>query len=182
MGSGVLDDIKQQVGSLGKQLGKTVVSSPKAAAKTVASQIGFEVKEGQQKPPQEMAEKAKKENVDFVKELYGASDQKPKSEQANNPQQESTKKMTEANPGKTPEEIQKMMSLRQQLHQQTYYQKLTTAQKRPEEVQEDQERAAERIKRLEMEDLQKKKEDEKKKKPIAVSQAERKTEAPLGAG
>ncbi len=160
--SGVFGDIKQQFGNLGKQLGQTIASAPKAAVKTVASQIGIEVKERQQKPPQEMAEKSKKENTDFVKELYGAApNQKP--------------------PGKSPEEAQEIAELRQQLHGE-YYQKLITPQGRPEEVQEKQEREADRMERLGMEDLQEKKKDEEKKKPIAVLQQERKTEAPMGAG
>lgn len=183
--SGVLGDIKQQFGSLGKQLGQTVTSAPKTAVKTVVSQIGFETKEGQQKPPPEIAEKAKKDNTDFVKELYGASPaQKPpeqKSEKAPTQQQQQTIEMAKDNPNATPEEIQKMVALRQQLHGE-YYQKLITPVKRPEEAQEDQEREADRMERLGMEDLQEKKKEDEKKKPIAVLQQERKTEAPMGAG
>ncbi len=180
MSTGVLGDIKQQLGDLGKQVGQTVAQAPKATAKAIASQIGFEVKEGQQKTPPEMAEKTKKENADFVKELYGASSsQKPKPEQTNNPQQQLATNMTAANPEKTPEELQKMISLRQQLHGE-YYQKLTTAQKRPEEAQEDQERAAERVERLGMEDLQETQKKKEKAKPLP--QEAKKTEAPMGAG
>lgn len=184
--SGVLGDIKQQVGDLGKQLGQTIASAPKAAAKTVVSQIGFETKEGQQKPPPEIVEKAKKDNTDFVKELYGASpNQKPPEQPKENTtatqQQKTAIEMAKEHPNATPEEIQKMVALRQQLHGE-YYQKLITPQGRPEEVQEKQEREADRMERLGMEDLQEKKKEEEKKKPIAVLQQERKTEAPMGAG
>lgn len=168
MKSGLLDDVSQQLGSVGKQIGQAVAGAPKSAAKTVAAQIGFEVKEGQQKPPKEMAGKAKKDNADFVKELYGATPNQKPPEQAQNPQ-------------KSPEEIQQMMALRQKLHG-DYYQKLITPNSRPEEAQQEQEREQERMERLKMEDLQEKKKEDEKKKPIAVLQAERKTEAPLGAG
>lgn len=196
MSSGVLGDIKQQVGDLGKKLGQTIASSPKTAVKTVASQIGIEVKDKEgkreasqqvqnQKPP-EIDATSKKANEDFVKELYGAgSDQKPveqpKVNTATTEQQKAAIKMAEENPDKSPEDIQKMIALRQQLHGE-YYQKLITPQGRPEEVQEKQEREADRMERLGMEDLQEKKKEEEKKKPIAVLQQERKTEAPMGAG
>ena len=186
MMSGVLGDIKQQFGSLGKQLGQTIASAPKTAVKTVASQVGIEIKEGQQKPPQERVEKAKKENADFVKELYGAEpNQKPPEQPKENTaaieQQKAAQKMAEENPDKSPEDIQKMMSLRQHLHGE-YYQQLITKKGRPEEVQEEHEREAERMERLGMEDLQEKKKEDEKKKPISVLQQERKTEAPMGAG
>ncbi len=188
--SGVLGDIKQQLGDLGKQMGQAVVQAPKAAVKTVAQQVGFEIKEGEkkksanQKPP-EINPAAQKANQDFVKELYGAPPNQKPAEQpkdkAATDQQKAAIEMAEANPNKSPEEIQKMMSLKQQLHRE-YYQKLTTPQGRPEEVQKEQEREAERVERLKMEDLQENKKKEEKKKPIAVLQQERKTEAPMGAG
>lgn len=182
--SGVLGDIKQQVGDLGKQLGQTIASAPKTAAKTVVSQIGFETKEGQQKPPPEIVEKAKKDNTDFVKEMYGATpNQKPVEQKSEKPtqQQQQTIDLAKENPNATPEEIQKMVVLRQQLHGE-YYQKLITPVKRPEEAQKEQEREADRMERLGMEDLQEKKKEDERKKPVAVLMQERKTEAPMGAG
>lgn len=194
MSTGVLGDIKQQFGGLGKQLGQAVASAPKTAVKTVASQIGIEVKDKEgkkeipqqvqnQKPP-EIDAASKQANEDFVKGLYEPTpDQKPQQPKEKEPtqQQKAAIEMAKDNPNATPEEIQKMVALRQQLHGE-YYQKLTTAQGRPEEAQEKQEREADRMERLGMEDLQEKKKEEEKKKPIAVLMQERKTEAPMGAG
>lgn len=194
MSSGLIGDIKQQFGGLGKQLGQVVASAPKSAVKTVASQIGIEVKDKEgkalpqqvqnQKPP-EMDAASKQANEDFVKELYGATpDQKPPEqpkEKAPTQQQKAAIEMAKENPNATPEEIQKMVALRQQLHGE-YFQKFITPQGRPEEVQEEHEREADRMERLGMEDLQLKKKEEEKKKPIAVLMQERKTEAPMGAG
>src|SRR5690348_2591842 len=83
MSNGLLGDLKQQVGGLGNQLGQTIANAPKAAVKTVASQVGIEIKDKEkkgempkavhnQKPP-EMDAAAKKANEDFIKGLYGAS-------------------------------------------------------------------------------------------------------------
>lgn len=189
--SGIIGDIGQQLGSIGKQVGQSVVQAPKTAVKTVAAQVGLEIKDGEKKKepgaqavpqvaqkPEELMEEAKKENANFVKELYGATPN-PKPQEVKNPQQQEAINMAEKNPGKTPEEIQQMMALRQQLHGE-YYQKLTHPVKRQEEAQEEQERAAERTERLKMEDLQE--EQKKKEKAKPLPQEAKKTEAPMGAG
>ncbi len=182
--SNILKGALGTVGNLGKQIGKGIAEESKKIAKTAVQQVGLpetvlenENKSVPQAPVQD------KDTQDFVKELYGASDEKPPEQQkekaATQQQQQTAIDMAEANPEKTPEELQKMMALRQQLHGE-YYQKLTTAQKRPEEAQEDQERASERVERLKMEDLQE--EQKKKEKAKPLPQEARKTEAPMGAG
>lgn len=181
MKSGVLGDALGKVGGLAQQVGQTVAQAPKEIVKTTAKQIGFEVQEGEKK--KETVEALAKNmqggqkdqaNEQFVKELYGAS--KSSETPANLP-----KEVQQAQTPKSLEEQQKMQGLRQQLHGE-YYQKLTTPIKRQEEAQKEQERASERVERLEMQDLQKKQEDDKKKKPIAVTNAANKTESQPGAG
>lgn len=84
----------------------------------------------------------------------------------------------------TPEEQQKLADARsalQQQHNETYYQPLTTpkpvSEVEVEEAQEKQETPVERMERLAQEDQASKQKEEEKKKPIAVDQAERKTES-----
>ncbi|MBI2465391.1 hypothetical protein HYV64_04580 [Candidatus Shapirobacteria bacterium] len=150
-----------KLGIIGDTL-EVLQEEAKRGVKTAASQItGRQPKNKQPKAPKEGEDKK-----DFVQDLYGGNVKPLTNEQV------AKKEM---------EDKQKEETLRQKLHGE-YYQKLISPQKRPQEAQEGQERAAERVERLGMEDLQKKKEDEEKKKPIAVAQAERKTEAPLGAG
>ncbi|MBI4079533.1 MAG: hypothetical protein HY429_04535 [Candidatus Levybacteria bacterium] len=114
----------------------------------------------QQNPSSEEGgnEQATKE---FVKELYESD------EPAITPDQAQQKEM---------EDKQKMEALRQKLHSE-YYQQLTN---RPK-TQEEAERPAEKVDRQEMEDLQKKQEEDQKKQPIAVNRAERTTEMFRGA-
>lgn len=131
----------------------------KKGVKTVGSQISGS-------KPENKPQKAKAEKKDFVQDLYGG-DVKPLTDE------EVAKKEIE--------DKQRKEALLQKLHGE-YYQNLTAPTKRPEEAKVEQEREAERMERLKMEDLQEKKKEEEKKKPIAVLQAERKTEAPLGAG
>ncbi len=194
MDDNILKNALGQVGSLGKQIGKELTQEGKNAAKQAASQVGFEIKEGEkkeqpaqvQKLPQEqqlpdMSTQGQQENADFVKELYARTEKPPFPSASENPSQALAQKKAMENPQKSPQEIQEMVALRQKL-QSEYYQRLTTPTKRPQEAQVEQERASDRMERLEMEDAQKKKKQEEKKKPIAVSQAERKTEAPMGSG
>src|SRR5438552_1226578 len=115
MSNGVIDDIGKQLGSIGSQIKQGIADAPKAAVRTVASQVGIELKDETGKKeipqvdqkPQELDQKAKAENADFVKQLYGVDTNK-KQEEARNPQVAAASKLAKENPQKSPEEIQKM--------------------------------------------------------------------------
>lgn len=171
--SGILDDALGQLGGLAKQTGKAVVKTPAQLGQTAAKQVGIapETAEAQigkeatvsQTNQQAMAEVRKKQNSEIVKSMYAESDKKGKE----NPQQKEVVELVQENPKKTPEEIQKMAKLKQQLHQTTYYQPLVTPPKQPEE------KPAEKVEREKMEDLQEKQvkqEEEAKKRPIQQAQ------------
>lgn len=104
---------------------------------------------------------SEQQTKEFVKELYESEEPPITQDQA------AQKEM---------EDKQKMEALRQRLHSE-YYQQLT---QRPK-TQEEAERPAEKVERQEMEDLQQKQEEDKKKQPIAVTRAERSTEMFRGA-
>lgn len=174
-----------QVGNLGKQIGKVVADETKKTVQTTKQQVGLE--QGEKKPGQELeklSEDEKKrvegikkdENKQFVMGLYAKTDDKNK---VNDQQREAMVETAEKNQGKTPEEIQKIARLEQQLHKEEYYDPTFNPQKQEEE------KPQERVERLEEEEEKKRwelQEKEEKKKPIAVSQAERKTEARVGSG
>lgn len=165
----LLNDSLSQAGQVVKQSAKQVGKAPVEIGKEALSQIGA-------KPVQngESTALAQEQTKDFVKELYAPSvknEQKP--EEKKEPQSDAD--FQKSLEGKTPEEQQKLIQLRNQLHQQ-YYQSLTAREKTQEEV----ERPQERVERLEQQDLQKK-EEEKQKKPILVDKAERAIEANRGA-
>lgn len=89
------------------------------------------------------------------------------------------------NSHKSPEDVQKMEALKQQLHKQNYFDPVFNRQvpERAEEQQEKQENKADKMNRLKQEDLQKKQEEDEKKKPIqAVVNAETARERRPGAG
>lgn len=181
--TGIADDILGQVGSLGKQVGATLVDESKKMAKTAASQVGVtsvlekDKKEKAISSPENAAQKPEeailqnKDTQDFVKELYGAS--KNSENAAQKPQE--LPKSTEA---KTLEEQQKMASLRQQLQQshRKYYENLVNRPKQKEIG------AAEKVEREKQEENWELQEKEKKKpQPLAVTQAANKTEKFPGA-
>lgn len=137
---------KQQVTGVEKEMGKKgeKQEAPKQAAPTP--------------PTAEMPS-----TDDIVKSFYAES--KPKTPEEKK-QQEIIEKAQKQH--KTPEEIQKLDSLRQQLHKDTYYDPTFNRTQQQEE-----ERPAEKVEREKMEDLQM--EHEKKQKappPLAVSQAQ----------
>ncbi|HSX40904.1 MAG TPA: hypothetical protein VLF68_04825 [Candidatus Saccharimonadales bacterium] len=94
--------------------------------------------------------------------------------------------------GKTPEEQEKIIKIKQefaQQHKEKYYDPTFNrpaaqpqTEEREKEQREKQETQQQRMQRLEQEDLQKKKEEEKKKEPPAVLLARQKTEKMPGAG
>ncbi len=200
---GIADDIGGHFGSLGKQLGQSIALVPKEVVKTAGAQVGIEIKDREKNkevPQPGAAEKpqlanpeaaqTQKNTESFVNDLYGVTTKPPEAQAAvqtqvqnaekpKTQQQKAFERIAALYPTKSHEEIQKMVSMEQEA-QNEYYQKLTTPVKRPEEAQEEQERASERVERLKMEDLQEEKKKKEKAKPIP--QEATKTEAPMGAG
>lgn len=177
-----------QIGNLGKQIGKGVVDEGKKTAKAVVTQVGLEQipenqvekKTGapeQEKEASNLQKNAQDANANFVKSLYGKTEQKTNEKPASSMQQ-MTAQASEENPDKSPEEIQKMVQLRQQLHKEKYYDPTFNRPKQEEE------KPQERVERLEEEEKKKKMElmeKKEKKKPVAVGIAEKKIEVHRGA-
>lgn len=169
--SGILGDALDQLGGLAKQTGKAVVKTPGHLAQTAAKQVGVtpetaEVQKGKEAPTpkqqQAVTEARKSQNQEIVSSLYA-----PSKETAQDPAAQTATAVAEENPKKSPEEIQKIAQLKQQLHQTTYYQPLVTPPKQQEE------KPAEKVEREKIEDLQEKQEkqeDEVKKAPIQQAQ------------
>ncbi len=179
------------IGNLGKQVGKGIVEETKKSVKGAASQVtgierAGEKKEGEKQPAQSQKNEQKAgeqtpnkagTDKDFVKGLYGKSGNQSQ-ETAKTAQAQTAQKIAEENPERTPEEVQKMVQLRQQLHKESYYDPTFNRPKPKEEtVAEKIEKEDEEKKMKELEVAKK----QEKKKPIAVDQAERKTEAFRGA-
>lgn len=174
------------VGSLSKQVGKGIAEEVKKTAKTTVAQIGgIEQKPAGQEGTQIEAAKTQQieqiteeTNKDFVKDLYAPSAPQPevKKEEIKNPTQHLAQTIAEENPEKTPEEIQQIVSARQRLHNETYYEPLVSPPKQQEE------RTAEKIeneKEKERWELEEKKKD--KPPPLAVDREQNKTEKFRGA-
>lgn len=172
----IAGEVLEQGGSLVKQTAKQVVKTPTDLAKTAGGQIN-----PVQKPQENRLDANKtaldqtqtnkntqKINEDVVKGLYEKSGNKNIDQKT----QENLQKIAKEHPEKTPEELQKMEKLRQELHQTTYYQPLTNPQKKEE-------RPAEKVEKERQQEEQKKLEEikeEKKKQPLSVHRAERKAE------
>lgn len=178
------DDITKKtlgvVGTLTKQVAKTVGEEAKKTAKAVVSQIGGieqnkEGKEGSKIEVEAQGDKlAQQANQDLVKDMYAPS--QPQKEEAKNPTQQMAQSITEKNPEKTPEEIQKIVSLRQQMHNETYYDPLVNP------PQKEEERPVEKVEREKEEERWKLQEKEKEKPPpLAVQREQNKTEKFRGA-
>ncbi|MGA2967641.1 MAG: hypothetical protein ABSD69_00510 [Candidatus Levyibacteriota bacterium] len=110
------------------------------------------------------------ETIDLVKEFYAPSEDQP-AVNVKNPQQEQLEKQ------------QKLAKLRQELHQETYYDPLIAYEKKKLEQQEEG-GAAERVEKQKKEEEQKKMQLEEKKaketQDLATARAQRKTEANPG--
>ncbi|MBI4084555.1 MAG: hypothetical protein HY431_01475 [Candidatus Levybacteria bacterium] len=125
--------------------------------------------QGQQQPTTDQFAK------EFIEDMYAstANNQQPTNDgQQTGNKQPSAYFQQLTQKGYTPEEAQKLESLRKKLHDETYYIPLTKRQPQQEE-----ERPAEKVEREKMEELQH--EDEKKKKeppPLAVQMASNKAE------
>ncbi len=194
----MLDDVVNQAKTgLGSQLKQQVLGAkkpePKKAAGILQQINPFEKKEkesGGEAPQAAAGEAQKKAQEDFVGGLYGLEPppvpeptaQVQSSADKNKPQSKDTAKLLKNNQNKSPEEIEKIMGLRQDLHRQQVADIFAPPEKDPEEAQKEQETAAQRMDRLHQEDLQKKQEEDEKKKPIAVTNAETARERRPGAG
>jgi hypothetical protein len=164
----LVDDSLSSAAQIAKQTAKQVVKAPAELGKEAFSQVA-----GSTNTQVEVNPDAQKQTQDFVKGLYAPTDKsEPKKGENNSPEMD--REFQKSLEGKTPEEQQKLIQLRNQLHQQ-YYQQLTTREKTQEEV----ERPKERVERLEEQDLQKKEED-KQKKPVLVDKSELAIEANRG--
>lgn len=185
----MLDDALQQAKmGLGSQLKQQVLGAkkpePKKAAGILQQINPFEKKEkesGGEVPVAPAGEAQKKAQEDLVSGLYGIELPPSPEPQAapvqssadkNKPQSKETAKLLKNNQNKSPEELEKIMGLRNTLHNQQVGDLFKPPPERPEEAQKEQETAAQRMDRLHQEDLQKKQEEDEKKKPIAVTNAE----------
>lgn len=160
---GILGEVLEQGGTLLKQTGKVFVKTPVDLTKAGGSQINPQAGNPQTDSNQQENAQKIKQDKDFVKELYGLNEQ-PKKETDS---QKSMQKLAEKQPQKSPEELQKIQALRQELHKTTYYQPLVNPQKKQEE------RPAEKIeneKNKERWELQEK--EAKKPPPLAVKRAQ----------
>lgn len=171
----IVGEVLEQGGSVVGQTAKQIIKTPADLAKTAGGQINpTQSSQDNQMDKNKTSQDQKnsdtqKASEDIVKNLYGKTDDK----NTDLKPQENLQKTTNEHPEKTPEELQKIEKLKQELHQTTYYQPLINPQKQEEE------RPAEKVEREEQQEEQKKLEEikeEEKKVPLAVERAERKTE------
>ncbi|MCL4353615.1 hypothetical protein M1615_04090 [Patescibacteria group bacterium] len=166
------------IGGLGKKLGKGVLEESKKTVKSAGRQIaGFESaqSDGQSKKANQLLEAPGKsrENQELIEAMYGKSEPPVKTPAAQVQEETAT-----ANPDKTPDEVQKIASLRMRLHQEGYYNPTFSPSK-----QEPEETPAERVEREEEEERWKLQEAEgKKPPPLAVSRERNKIESRVGSG
>ncbi|RJQ36267.1 hypothetical protein C4559_05195 [Candidatus Microgenomates bacterium] len=183
------------IGDLGKQLGEGIVKEAKKSVKTAAGQVGFEqIKNKEQDSQSDQFQQQKaKDNDDLVKAMYGKSEiqnSKLNSDQIGVKSQNSgnedekeedvqakvAQKIAQKHPEMSPEEVQKMAGLRQQLHRE-YYEKLSSPSKQQEE------RPVEKLEREEQEERWELQEKEKKKpKNLAIEREQTKAERRVGSG
>lgn len=172
---GMLGEILEAGGSLVKMTGQTLVATPGSLVKTAASQVANTSLDSSTSGEKADRADLKKQQDDFVKDLYGASD--AVTSQPSSDQQSTTS--SGAKNGKSPEEQQKIEALKQQLKQQLhsqYFQRLTAppkAAEKPVAEKLEDEKAQERW------ELQKK--DAKKPQDLSVVMASQKTERFRGA-
>ncbi len=180
--TGILGGTLNQLGQIVKQTGKQVVKLPEEMAKDAAGQIGGQkmvASPAVSGDPEQQQWKSDEERIKFLKGLYGSKDQvsslSPDAKKTSaNPLVSSKDKPSELQEQiktKSPEEQKKIIELRNQLHQENYYNPTFSLPKKQEE------RPAEKIeneKKKELQDLQKK--DEKAPPPLAVVREQNKME------
>lgn len=140
----LLGETLEQGGSIVKQTGKQVVKLPTDLARTAAKQAAAK----------QSATDQGKSQGEFVKGLYGTTDQKALAEQA-----EQKVAVAQASKQRSPEELEKIAQLRQKLHSETYFGELLSPPKPQEE------RPVEKVEREKMEELQGEQEKQAKKPP-----------------
>jgi len=153
----VFGEALEQLGTIPKQMGQSVKGAPGAAVATVTAQVSgngqaSNVPSTDALPQAQEASKSA-EKPDDLLEMFGKSDLSPE-------------QLDGVKTQKQMEDQQQLQALRQRLHSE-YYQKLITPTPKPEEN----ERPAERVERLEMQDLEEEKKKEQEKTPIAVARA-----------
>ncbi len=188
-----------QVTNLGLNVRKTLVDETKKTVQTTAQQIGFEqpVDAAKNMTPQAAAAgnaqapdhqqsadnhspaggpaPTSDETKRFVQELYGVNPNAPKGDTEKNPGAKIAQGIAEKNPHMKPEDVQKLASLRQQLHQQVYYQPTFN---RPKQQDEPVVEKLEKEKQVEMMELQEK----EKKKPQKLNLPGGNSENRMGKG
>ena len=188
-----------QIGEFGEALEEGIAQQAKAVVNTAKTQITGQTSTPQQSPqtpassPQKPVSQESGTNEaisasqpqddqageDFVKELYAPSDNSNETSKAQVQTQTAAVKKSEGNP-KTPEEMQKIKSLTDQLHAQTYFQPTFERPKEAEEHAGEKREDEEEQKSKQLEEL---KEDEKKNgPPLAVQQASLAHERKFGSG
>jgi len=188
--TGILGGTLGQLGQAAKKTVKQVVKLPEEMAKSAGEQIGT-IKsaasaEGSGDPKQQQWQ-SDEERIKFLKDLYGSKDQISTSI--------SDTKKTSANPlvsskdrpsefreqiaDKSPEEQEKLMELRNQLHKDNYYDPTFNPKNPPAGGEERPAEKVEKEKQKEMQDLQKK--EAKAPPPLAVVREQNKAEMFRGA-
>jgi hypothetical protein len=195
--TGVLGGALNQLGQTAKQTAKQVVKLPGQMAKDAGEQLGGaplrqgsegQAKSGVSTEPKQGQWQSDKEREEFLKHLYGFKDKASApsldaKKTSVNPLVSSKDKLSEFQEqikDKTPEEQQELMTLRNQLHKENYYDPTFNPVKNPPAGGE--ERPAEKVeneKKKEMQDLQKK--EAEKPQPIAVARSQKSAEMFRGA-
>lgn len=161
--------VSDVAGSVAGQIGVKPEASPNTQGKT-QSQAQNQTQNLSKAEPAISQAASSPETMELVKEFYAPSDDAQVAS-AQNPQQEQAVAQ------------QKLAKLRQELHQETYYEPLIAYEKK-KPGQQEAEGAAERVEKQEKEEEQKKMELEqkeaKKEQDIATSRAQRATEANRG--
>lgn len=161
---GLSEIVKEESGQFGKTVKQQVAGSQSGQSQSQSPA---------QATPSDLNPSSDAQTKEAVKSFYEKSSPKTQEEQK---QQEIIDKAQVQ--GKTPEEIQKMEALRQQLHKETYYDPTFN---RPKAAQEE-EKPAEKVEREKKEEEMKLMEDEKKKPPpLAVQREQNKAEMFRGA-
>lgn len=173
-----LGDLSKGIGSELKQMGGVAAQqiAPHKPAQNALEQDQSKKVEQEHAPKDQSIQ----DNKDMLQALYGTSGQEQQQKQPEkklSPEEEAFQKTLE---GKTPEEQQELIQKRQELqrmHTSDYYQPLVQKVEQGLKRPEDNERAAERVERQQMEDLQEKQKEEEKKQPISVNRAQQSIES-----
>jgi hypothetical protein len=169
---GGLGDPLGKVEDLGKQIGKVIVDEPKKSAKTTVVQVGLETQEkdelnaNQNQALNAASNKAvqEKANEELIKTMYAKSDNL----KTDSPTVQLALATAKKHPQETPEEIRKMVELRQKLHRETYFDPTFNPLKKQEEPRPAEQIEEEKKEKKQMEALELQKE-EKKKEELAPS-------------